>query len=104
MSHYDDLPFRVTVAQQHRIAEETELIRERYDIRDSLPGIAPQPEYRPGRGHDLTVTWSGGDDLMAIANIDPYGNGPLSVISWEPIHSDSNDDCGCEHCAPERAR
>lgn len=102
MRRYDDLPFRVTERQQRRIAEDTALIAERYDIHDSLPEIAPRPEYRAGRGHDLVVMWAGGDDLQAVAHINPYGNGPLSVMRWELIHSDSDDECDCDHCTAER--
>lgn len=104
MEYYDELPFRVTERQQKRIAEETELLRERYGIRDNLPEISPHPESRPGRGHDLMVMWTGGDDLAAYAFIDPYGNGPLSVTTWELIHSDSDDECDCDRCERERAR
>lgn len=104
MSRYDELPFRVTDRQQKRITETATDLRDYWGLDCAVwPNIAPEPESRPGRGHDLVCFWGDGEQVATLY-ADPYGNGPLVVSYITVIHNDSDDECSCQRCASERAR
>lgn len=58
-------------------------------------------EVRPGRGRDLSATYSDGEYLVQIT-LDVYGHGDVSVAETTWVHSSSFEECDCEYCEKER--
>jgi len=60
-----------------------------------------QEETRPGRGHDIRITYLDGEHV-AFIHLDPYGNGSMGVAEVDWLHSTSDEECGCDPCEKQR--
>lgn len=67
------------------------------DIRDRhWLSIAFEPESRPGRGHDIVVSYADSDHVIS-ARIDVYGHGTTSLGAVEWMH-DGSEEHTCTIC------
>lgn len=58
-------------------------------------------ETRPGRGHHIDASWCDGEHLVQVC-MGVYGSPSVSVAAVEWVHSSTDEECECEHCAAER--